>query len=71
MGLYGQALLTLDPVFLVGRYDHFWPENGVEESRLSTGIGYVIVDGCEIRMEYQFNFDNVPDLGFTQIVVGF
>lgn len=70
-GLYGQAMLVLDPVFLVGRYDHFWPEWNASESRFSAGIGYAIVEGCEIRTEYQFNLNNMPDIGFVQMVVGF
>lgn len=70
-GFYTQAFLTFDPVFFITRYDHFIEDNSTNESRLSTGIGYVIVEGCEFRVEHQFRLDQVSDISFIQMVVGF
>ena len=71
-GLYGQGTYQLDKFFFVGRYGTFVTDDNTDDdlTRITGGVGYIILEGCEVRLEYQTNSDDV-DLTFLQLVVGF
>ncbi|NQU04784.1 MAG: porin [Calditrichaeota bacterium] len=72
-GLYGQGTYQLDKFFIVGRYGTFVTDDPAEDdlTRITGGVGYVISDGCEIRLEHQINSEDEANLTFLQIVVAF
>jgi len=71
-GLYGQGTYQLEKFFFVARYGTFASDDPTADdlARITGGIGYVIREGCEVRLEYQTNSDDI-DLTFLQLVVGF
>ncbi|MBT3603839.1 MAG: hypothetical protein HOE48_19410 [Candidatus Latescibacteria bacterium] len=72
-GFYGQGLYDFGKTYVVARYGNFSPGDAQVEdlTRLSVGGGWVILDGCELRFEYQRNSQDGGRLAFTQLVVGF
>jgi hypothetical protein len=70
-GLYAEGLYDFGRFFLVGRYDTFSPWGGERRlSQFSSGIGWVVLKGCEVRFEYQARA-RAGDITFTQVVVSF
>lgn len=71
-GFYGQGQLSINRLFLVGRYGriHLSDPSTSYRSRLSLGAGWVVQENCELRTEYQKNFQE-EDVTFVQAVVGF
>lgn len=71
-GFYGQGLLTLNRLFLVGRYGRITQTRPTRYhlSRLSMGAGWIVQENCELRTEYQKNFQE-KDVTYVQAVIGF
>lgn len=73
-GFYAQGLYDFGKVFLVGRYGMLSaPVEGEDDwTRISAGAGWVILQGAELRLEYQSNsWEEAEDVTFLQLVVGF
>jgi len=71
-GYYAQGMYDFGRYFVVSRYGNFIPDQDGNESitRFSAGGGYVILDGCEFRIEYQAN-NKEDNRMYMQIAVGF
>jgi hypothetical protein len=73
-GFYAQGMYDFGRVFLVGRYGTLFAfEEGADDwTRISAGAGWTILQGAELRLEYQNNSAEwVDDVTFLQLVVGF
>ena len=72
-GFYAQGLYDLDRLFVVGRYGSFSPDSddAEDQSRFSAGVGWRIIEGSEMRFEYQANGESVEDAALLQLVVGY
>lgn len=72
-GFYVTGIYNFDPIFLVARYDQFStvsPERN-EKNRGCLGAGWVILDGFEMRYEYQVSLNNNVNASYLQLVLGF
>ncbi len=72
-GYYAQGTYDTGKYFFVARYGMFNPDlEGADElTRLSLGAGWRVLDGCELRFEYQDNSAENADVSYIQMVVGF
>jgi len=71
-GFYIQGLLDFGSCFLVGRYGEFAPDLDEKDfTRLCGGLGWRILEGGELRCEYQNNGEDAEDRFFLQLVAGF
>ncbi len=72
-GFYGQGMYDFGKVFLVARYGRFSPNIAGENTlqRFSAGAGWVILENCELRFEYQINSEENDNATFLQGVVAF
>ena len=68
-GYYVQGMYDFGKYFMLGRYGAFTPDGGEEISRISAGVGYVVLEGLEFRVEYQANGDE-NNQTFFQMVGG-
>jgi hypothetical protein len=71
-GFYAQGLYDWGKYFLVIRQDLFSPHKQDEEQlvRTSFGGGWVILEGCQLRLEHQTSQDH-DNVTYMQVVVGF
>ncbi|MFC1614719.1 hypothetical protein ACFL5K_05425, partial [Gemmatimonadota bacterium] len=71
-GFYGQGLYDFGRVFLFGRYGTFspWEAEAEDNTRISGGGGFVVMEGVEFRLEHQSN-SGYEDATLLQVVVGF
>lgn len=69
-GFYGQGVWEWERYFLVSRYGQFKEAGGTQARRLSLGAGWVVQEGCELRLEEQLN-EGEKDLALLQLVVEF
>ena len=71
-GFYCQGMYDFGRLFYVSRYGNFTPDVQGEDSitRFTNCIGFVIMEDCEIRYEYQINSEN-RNASFMQVAVGF
>jgi len=69
-GFYAQGMYDFGDYFLVSRYGQFRPDEGKDLTRLSIGGGWMVTEGCEIRLEQQINTEE-ENLTLLQLVVGF
>ncbi len=72
-GYYAQGTYDTGKYFFVARYGTFNPDlEGADDlTRLSLGAGWRVLEGCEVRLEYQDNSAENADATFLQMVVGF
>lgn len=72
-GFYAQGMYNFGKFFLVSRYGIFLPdmEEANNLTRVSTGVGWVIRENCELRFEYQADPENDDDVAFLQLAAGF
>lgn len=72
-GFYLQGMYDFNSFFLVTRYDQFSIDSfeRMEHSQGSLGAGWIIINGCEMRYEYQISFQKEENTSFLQLVVGF
>jgi hypothetical protein len=72
-GFYLQGMYDFNNFFLVTRYDRFSTDSfeQIEYSQGSLGAGWIIINGCEMRYEYQKSFLNGENTNYLQLVVGF
>ncbi|MEE9554808.1 MAG: hypothetical protein V3W18_10965 [candidate division Zixibacteria bacterium] len=72
-GYYAQGTYDTGKYFFVARYGTFIPDlDGVDDlTRLSLGVGWRVMEGTEVRMEYQDNSEENSDVTIVQMVVGF
>lgn len=72
-GFYSQGLYDFGPIFVVGRFGLYSPdEEGADDfTRVSGGIGWKIYESCEMRFEYQANSGDTENKGLLQLVAGF
>ncbi len=72
-GFYAQGLYELNRLFLVGRYNMLSVDfEGIDDvNRFDAGLGWIILDGAEARIEHQFNSVENSDITLFQMVVGF
>ncbi len=71
-GYYVQGLYDFNGYYLVGRYDVFKFDGASEEStRMSIGAGWAIIEGSDLKFEYQVNSADRDDVSYLQIVAGF
>ncbi len=72
-GFYGQVTYDFGRKYVVARYGGFRPgaHDQQELSRMSLGAGWMILDGCELRFEYQVDPRDAEQRSFTQMVVSF
>ena len=54
-GFYGQGMYDFGPYFLVGRYGQFEADGEESINRLALGGGWIVQEGCEMRVEHQIN----------------
>ena len=73
VGLYGQGTYDFGRSFVVGRYGRSARHGADPEdlSRLGLGAGWLLLEGCEFRVEYQVNEGGDSDVAVLQLVVGF
>ncbi len=68
-GFYGQATYSIEKWFVVGRYGTLRHESGFigleEKERLTFGIGRVLAENAELRLEYQS--ESIDDEDFSRI----
>ena len=69
-GFYGQGMYEFGRYFLVSRYGQYRPEGEEKLTRLSVGGGWVVQEGCEVRMEQQINSEE-ENVTLLQLVIGF
>ncbi len=70
-GFYAQGLYDFGQHYLVARMDEFQPDANADILKsLSLGGGWVLLEGAEIRLEYQINNPN-DNRSLLQFVVGF
>jgi len=68
-GFYAQGVWHFGRYFAVGRYGLL--ELGNEETkRISSGIGWRVIDACQVRLEYQVN-SAAANSTVGQLVIGF
>ena len=75
-GYYGTGGYDFGRFYLAARYSGFESDiPGIDNRRqISSGGGWVVRQGCELRVEYQANSEdgkNAGDISFLQLVVGF
>lgn len=74
-GYYGEGSYSFGWFYLVTRFSQFQPDPDIDNlgdmSQLSLGGGWVVRQGCELRLEHQINSGQSNDILFTQLVVGF
>jgi hypothetical protein len=72
-GFYSQGLYDFGPIFMVGRFGLYSPdeEDADDLTRVSGGIGWKIYESCEMRFEYQANSGDTGNKGLLQLVAGF
>ncbi len=72
-GFYLQGMYDFNSFFLVTRYDRFSTDSfeQIEYSQGSLGAGWIIINGCEMRYEYQVSFLKGENTNYLQLVVGF
>ncbi len=77
-GLYLQGMFDFGLWFLVGRLDDIECEDRenvaemlTEPNRISAGVGLRLIEGCQLRGEYQIHANDVPDRAMLQVVVGY
>ena len=68
-GFYAQAVWDFGRYFAVGRYG-FFTRDSQDAKRVSTGLGWRIVEACQVRSEYQIN-SNAANMAIGQLVVSF
>ncbi|MFC1552776.1 hypothetical protein ACFL6P_09475 [Candidatus Latescibacterota bacterium] len=68
-GYYVQGMYDFGKFYLVERYGTFTPQDGIELNRISSGVGYVVREGLELRVEYQMNNEE-KNQTFFQMVLG-
>ena len=69
-GFYGQGMYEFGRYFLVSRYGQYRPDGEEDLTRLSVGGGWVVQEGCEVRVEQQINSEE-ENVTLLQLVVGF
>ena len=69
-GFYGQGIYDFGRYFLVSRYGQYRPDGEEKLTRLSVGGGWVVQEGCEVRVEQQINSEE-ENVTLLQLVVGF
>jgi hypothetical protein len=71
-GYYAEGLLSAGRGFLVSRYDSYTSGDAGtgRESRTCLGAGWALREGCETRLEHQFQ-PNRDDATFLQVAVAF
>lgn len=72
-GYYLEGLVDRGNYFLDARYDHFSDGDLHSENirRLSTGLGWPLAEGLELRFEYQSSLEASESGGFMQLVASF
>lgn len=72
-GYYVEGLVDRGNYFLNARYDHFSEGDLHSENirRLSTGIGWPLAKGLELRLVYQSSLEASESGGFLQLVPSF
>ncbi len=72
-GSYLHGVYDIGSWYLVARYGERSREQEGEDkvSRFSGGVGRVVSDQVELRLEYQANSGSVDDAAFFQVAVGF
>ena len=77
-GVYGTALYDFEPVFVVGRYSVFFPDDRAPEygfgedplKQLSVGIGVRMFENAELRVEYSSTLEEKGNAAFVQLAGG-
>jgi hypothetical protein len=69
-GVYGQALLSVDPAFLVARYDTVLEGRNTCDRRVAAGPGIEIFPQGEVRAVYEHSFDSDVRTVTLQLVGG-
>jgi hypothetical protein len=69
-GVYAQALLKVDPAFLMARYDTVLEGANVAERRLAGGVGVEIFPQGEVRAVYEHGLDSDVRMMTLQLVGG-
>ena len=70
-GYYVQGLYGINDWYLVGRYGEFRPDQkSADIARMSAGVGHIINDMIELRLEYQANKE-IKDTAIFQVAFGF
>jgi|GEM_PF-5981912 len=69
-GVYGQALLKVDPAFLVARYDTVLEGADTFDRRVAGGAGIEIFPQGEVRAVYEHSFDSDLRTVTLQLVGG-
>jgi hypothetical protein len=69
-GVYGQALLKVDPAFLVARYDTVLEGASTFDRRVAGGAGIEIFPQGEVRAVYEHSFDSDIRTVTLQLVGG-
>lgn len=68
--MYGQALLKVDPAFLVARYDTVIEGADTFDRRVAGGAGIEIFPQGEVRAVYEHSFDSDIRTVTLQLVGG-
>jgi hypothetical protein len=73
LGYYFRAVYDYQQWYLVGRYDsaRIEADENLPYSGVSLGLGYRIVDGCELRLEQKQGINNTANDTFLQLLVRF
>jgi hypothetical protein len=70
-GYYAQAMYNFNPIYVVGRYGSFKPEDVDWVGQGSLGVGYAIAESIELRFETVINKDSDENANVLQMAVGF
>jgi hypothetical protein len=69
-GIYGRAIVKLDPAFLVGRYDTVLADSTPIDRRFTVGGGVEVFPQGEVRAVYEQSVDSDARLVLLQLVGG-
>jgi hypothetical protein len=69
-GVYGRAILKLDPAFLVGRYETILADSTILDRRFTAGGGVEVFPQGEVRAVYEQSIDSDARMVLLQLVGG-
>ena len=71
-GFYCQGMYDLGRYYIVTRYGMFSPDVPETDdiTRFSSCLGWIVLEGCELRFEYQVNSEE-DNASFMQMAIGF